>query len=217
MNARSRSRRLVTERQADLSSWVVPEDDPGWPISWRTFLWALVPSLGLYRQRQGAERGDIDGLVVLRQLFVSFCLTIVAVGVVLAVLYPGSEPPADPPTGAVVALLLVGALSSVVGPRVERPLDCEDDAKLAESYRKRFFLRLAFSEVAALLGFVGFFLIYAWWPYVIGAAITALGFRRAAPTSARLAMDQDALAAQGCQRSLISALRQAPPTRPNRG
>lgn len=174
--------------------------------------------MGLYRQRQGAGRGDVDGLVVLRQLFLSFCLTIVAVGVVLAVLYPGSDPPTDPPTGAVVALLLVGALSSMVGPRIiERPLICEDEAKLAESYRKRFFLKLAFSELAALLGFVSFFLIYAWWPYVIGAAITALGFRRAAPTSARLARDQDVLAAQGCQRSLISALRQAQPPRPSRG
>ncbi len=207
----------MTESRADLSSLAVPEDDPGWPISWRIFLWALIPSMGLHRQRQGAVRGDVDGLVVLRQLFLSFCLTIVAVGVVLAVLYPGSEPPTDPPTGAVVALLLVGALSSVVGPRIERPLSCEDDAQLADSYRKRFFLRLAFSEVAALLGFVGFFLIYAWWPYVIGAAITALGFWRATPTSARLARDQDVLAAQGCQRSLISALRQPPPNRQNRG
>jgi len=70
---------------------------------------------------------------------------------------------------------------------------------------------MAFSEVAALFGFVAFFLTYLWWTYPVGAAITALGFRRAAPTSARLRADQEVLIASGCSRSLVGALRTVRP------
>lgn len=192
---------------------VMVEDDPGWRMSWPAVLSMLIPRWGLRVQLRRAESGKVDGLVMLRQVFVSFCFAIVAVGVVLAVLYPGSTPPADPPTEVVIALLVVGALAHVFERTMEKPLDCEDDATLATSYRTRFFLRLAFSEAAALIGFVGFFLTYAWWPYPVGATITAIGFRRAAPTSARLARDQEILQSRGCGRSLLAALRQpASPT-----
>lgn len=209
----SRFLTVPTAEARDRPIWqnrFVPAEDPGWAVSWRTLLWLFIPGLGIHRQRQRANDDDVDGLLMLRQLFLSFCLAIVAFGIVLAVLYPGSTTPNDPPTAVAVALLVAGALSTVAGQKLERPLSCEDDAKLAESYRKRFFLRLAFSEVPALLGFVAFFLTYAWWPYPIGAAITAMGFRRAAPTSTRLARDQEELTSQGCQRSLIAALRHMP-------
>jgi len=91
---------------------------------------------------------------------------------------------------------------------VERPLICGDDQSLAASYRTRFFLRIAFAGVAALLGFVGFFLTYAWWTYPIGVVITAVGFHRAAPTAVHLAADQDQFSAHGCGRSLLRSLRQ---------
>lgn len=147
---------------------------------------------------------------MLRQIFVSFCFAIAAFGVVVAVLYRSSEAIADPATDVAIGLLVLGAVSPLLGRRVERPLNCDDDTTLAADYRARFFLRIAFAEVAALFGFVGFFLTYAWWVYPIGAAITAIGFRRVAPTSARLAADQEELATLGCGRSLIKALRQPP-------
>jgi hypothetical protein len=60
------------------------DDDPGWAFSWRTFLWFLIPQLGLRRQVKRAEAGEVDGLLMLRQVFMSFCCSIAAFGVVLA-------------------------------------------------------------------------------------------------------------------------------------
>jgi hypothetical protein len=96
--------------------------------------------------------------------------------------------------------------------RFEPPLNCTSDATLAVSYRARFFFRIAFSEAAALFGFVGFFITYSWWPYPVGVAITAYGFRHAAPTRANLRRDQERLAEQGCSRPLVRVLRTAPGT-----
>lgn len=109
-------------------------------------------------------------------------------------------------------MLIAGFTAGLVGPGIERPLDCTDDRRLAGSYRTRFFLRIAFSEVAALFGFVAFFVTYYWWAYPIGAAIAALGFRRAAPTAANLRHDQEILSRSGCGRSLVRALRQPNPS-----
>jgi uncharacterized membrane protein len=192
---------------------IVFDDDPGWVFSWRIFLWLLIPQIGLRRQVKRAEQGEVDGLLMLRQVFMSFCFSIIAIGAVLAVLYQGSKRPADPSTVPAAGLLVVGAAGLVFGRRVERPLICEDDQKLAGSYRTRFFLRMAFAQSAAMLGFVGFFLADAWWTYPIGVAIASLGFYRAAPTATHLAADQDQLRTQGCGRSLIRALRQPPPQR----
>jgi hypothetical protein len=185
----------------------VIDDDPGWGISWRTLLYALVPQLGMARDRRMAETGTIDGLLALRRVFVSFVIAIVLMGVVVVFLDSGGEPPDDPQTAVAVVLLALGAGSATIGPRLARPLDCTSDATLANGYRTRFFLRIAFSEAAALLGFVAFFLTSAWWPYPLGAAIALAGFARAAPTAAHLAADQDELATRGCGRSLVNALR----------
>jgi hypothetical protein len=121
-------------------------------------------------------------------------------GVVIAVLYSTSNPPTDPPHGIAAALLTAGAAGLLAGTRVERNkrLDCTDDTTLANGYRTRFFLPVAFAEAAALFGFVGFFLTYDWWPYPIGLLITVVGLhtrcahrgqpaaRPGAPSRARL-------------------------------
>jgi len=80
---------------------------------------------------------------------------------------------------------------------LERPLDCSDDPSLAASYRTRFFLRLAFSETIALLGFVGFILTGRWWVYPVGAVFTAVGYARLAPSASNLSRDQDHLVVRG--------------------
>jgi hypothetical protein len=148
---------------------------------------------------------------MLRQLFLSFAFSIIGFGVVLAALYSGSSKPTDPPTTLAFILLVVASGLFVVGTRAEQPLNCGDDHQLAGSYRTRFFLRMAFANVPAFFGFVGFFLTYAWWPFPLGAGITAIGFVRAAPTANHLARDQEALSAASCYRSLIAALRRPPP------
>ena len=191
----------------------VVDDDPGWGFSWQLVL-MVIPFVGLvYRRR--SERRASDGLVAIRQVFTSVSLSIVPFGIFFVVLYPSYKQLRHPPVGVAIGSLVAGALSALIGPRIERPLDCADDARLAASYRVRFFLRLAFSEVAALFGFVVFFLTYLWWTYPAGAFITAFGLRRAAPTAGKLHRDQEVLTLAGCPRSLVHALRTIRP--PGRG
>ena len=145
--------------------------------------------------------------MAIRQVFTSFCLALVGFGVVIALLYGSSNPPAHPPAAAIAILIVLSGLGGLLGRGTERPLICESDETLRGSYRMRFFLRIAFAEQSALFGFVGFFLTYAWWPYPAGVALAALGFARAAPTRANLAQDEADLRGQGCGRSLVQALR----------
>jgi hypothetical protein len=191
------------------------DDDPGWSFSWRSLLWLLVPAIGIKRASADPS-GRADGLALLRQVFLSFCVAIVLLGVVQAFLYSGAEPVSDPSPEVAAGLLAVAAVGMmVIQPRLEKPLPCDDDATLAAGYRARLFLRIAFSEAAALSGFVGFFLTYAWWPYPVGAAMAAVGFIRAAPSRRNLTRDQDELMYRQCGRSLVGALRSAAP--PDRG
>ena len=185
------------------------DDDPGWPRSPRVLIFLLPPFGAIQRRRITRQQGD--GLILLRQLFVSFVIALLMFGVVIAVLYPTSPPPADSPTVVVAALLFLGAIGVALTPRIEGQLDGTDDAALAASYRTRFFLRIAFAESAALFGFVGFFLTYDWWPYPVGLTIAAFGFSRAAPTRKNLRHDQELLAQRSCFRPLVRALRTTAP------
>ena len=191
---------------------MLPDDDPGWPLSWRMVLALLVPGLLGHAVRRRALGGKGDGLVLMRQAFLTFCASLVMFGVVLALIYtaPGTNETTAP--GLAIGLLVAGAAACFLGPLIERPLVCTDNRALAMSYRTRFFLRVAFSEAPALFGFVAFFITYEWWSYPVGVAIAAFGFRRAAPTAAHLAQDQQVLNGQGCGRSLVRAVRgTAPP------
>jgi hypothetical protein len=192
-----------------------PADDPGWrPVlsgAWMLFL----PGVGrrVYRRRTGAQ--GTNGLTVLRALFLSFCFALVMVGVVVAVLTNTTPPVNRHRLNALpvaIGIVVVGGLCEVGRRLIERPLDCSDDLPLAGTYRTRFFLRIAFSEVPALVGFTGFILTARWWTYPLGLAFTAVGFARLAPTKPHLAQDQAVLDAAGCRRSLSAALaKPAPP------
>jgi hypothetical protein len=187
---------------------VLPDDDPGWPIK-KELLFAFIPGAGIFVRRRLAKTAN--GLVALRQVFMSFCLALVMFGVVLVFLWP-SQSEETPAPGFAIALMLLGLFSSVSGRVVEKPLDCADDVHLAMSYRGRFFLRIAFAQAAALFGFVGFFTTSEWWVYPCGVAIAFVGFARAAPTRANLRRDQEQLNRQACFRSLVAALTTLPPS-----
>jgi hypothetical protein len=178
----------------------VIDDDPGWGEA----LMAAVPVYGrIAIGRRARERPD--GLILMRQLFVSFCSAVLLFGIVLAVIGP-TQRAGGPAAGPAGILLVVGAGSVVVGTRLERPLDGAGDATVLASYRTRFFVRIATSEVAALLGFVGFFTTGVWWVYPVSACITFAGFARAAPSVANLRRDQEQLYEQGSQVVLVRAL-----------
>jgi F0F1-type ATP synthase membrane subunit c/vacuolar-type H+-ATPase subunit K len=152
-----------------------------------------------------------NGLILLRQVFMTFCLAIVMFGVVLTFLWPSQSTEPESPALA-LGLLGLGVIAGITGRLIEKPLLCANDASLAGSYRTRFFLRIAFAESAALFGFVGFFIASVWWVYPAAAAITFTGFARAAPTRTRLRRDQERLNEQGCFRSLVAALSHSPPS-----
>jgi F0F1-type ATP synthase membrane subunit c/vacuolar-type H+-ATPase subunit K len=179
-------------------------DDPGW-FSARTILWALVPGIGL---RRAQADGTASVLFTLRAVFTSFVTALIMFGVVLLFIGGSSESePSGPSTSVVAAGVLAYGLISLVLPRlIERPLSCEGEAALVSGYRTRFFLRVAFAEAAALLGFVGVFLSGETWMYPLGAAFTAVGFLRLAPTRRNLERDQEALNLAGCGLSLTTVL-----------
>ena len=170
------------------------QPDPGWQEPWKGVARRVVPV---------GRRALNDPIIVLRQLFLSFVVSLFLFQFVLLFLALGE--PAKP--GLALLLVGIGALVAVIGPRFAPRLSCESDAALASSYRNRFFVRIATSESAALLGFVAFFTANTWWSYPLGAAIALAGYWFAAPTCAHFARDQEALNAGGCGRSLVDALR----------
>ncbi|MFP5319228.1 MAG: hypothetical protein ACLGI2_13180 [Acidimicrobiia bacterium] len=151
-----------------------------------------------------------DGLITLRLIYLSFVVALVAIGAVVVILEAnaalGTTVEEGPVAAAVVA---VGVGSVLAGLLVRRPLPCGSASELAGGYRVRFFLRIAFAEVAALAGFVGFVLTAAGWLYPLGAAFAAIGFTRLAPTARHLQRDQEELRAGGCPEPLVPALRGA--------
>ncbi len=186
-------------------------DDPGWGRSARHALLGLIPGF-LSVQLRRAQAGE--GLVVLRGLFVSFLVALGLVGVVVLILEvstPGFGTLPEFP--AMLVVIGVGALSSAAPLLLRRDLSCEDDEQLAKSYVQRFFLRVAFAELSALMGFVGFIVSGAGWMYLLGAVFSAIGFARFAPTAERLRREQEELTAAGCHRSLLAVLQRHPPRR----
>lgn len=180
-------------------------EDPGWGSPWKMLL-VLLPG-----GARMAARGSTDGLHLLRMLFMSFASAIVLFGVVLLLLGDSEIEDAPSPGPWALGLAAYGIVALVATRLLERPLACDSDVALANSYRTRFFLRLAFSESVALVGFVLVFVVGPVWLYFLGAAFTAVGFARLAPTRGNLERDQEALQAAGCGRSVIGALRGAEP------
>lgn len=180
----------------------VPPTDPGWG-GVKGLLLALVPMVA---QRQ--SRGD--PLVVLRRVFLSFCTALVLILVVVVVVVEtGEQRTAGLSVAAAAGITAVAGIAALMARRffADRPLECSDAPALANSYRTRFFLRMAFAETTALLGFVLSFVAQSPWPYVVALPFTAVGFWWAAPTARNLARDQAQLTASECACNLLAALR----------
>jgi len=85
----------------------------------------------------------------LRRIAALFALAVLVIGRPLFVIDMEESPQ------PVLGLLFVGfgSIGSLVGPSLKYPFSCASDAELAASYRRRFFLYMAFSAAPALLGF----------------------------------------------------------------
>lgn len=178
--------------------------DPGWRLSAGSILKFLIPGY----LKMAARRSPQDGLAMLRDVWTAFFGAVVMFGVVLLFIPQVPTGTAAAPTVilAVLALaLLAGA--SVVG---RRPLECATPEALANSYRTRFFLRTALSEMIALAAFAAAFVAGRNWLYYVFAPLTLAGFLANAPTGSHLAAEQEALQWNGCAHSLVAALRRVP-------
>jgi hypothetical protein len=173
------------------------DDDPGWPPLWKSAVGMLWPGMNARR----AMRAD-DGLLALRAIFASFCLAIAALFVVCLVVTAGAD--RSSPGMATALVVAWGVASLVVAQVVPKPLSCD---RLGDSYRTRFFVRLAFHESAALVAFVAAVVTGHPELYLLGALSTAIGFARTAPTRGNLERDQQELHLGGCARSLVAAVR----------
>jgi F0F1-type ATP synthase membrane subunit c/vacuolar-type H+-ATPase subunit K len=147
-------------------------------------------------------QGDSD-------LYLSFVLALALFGFVLSFIAPFRSE-----HDGLAWAIGIGALAIVnlwmIG-RIEQPLLCESEEALGGSYRTRLFVRLAFGESTALLGFVAAFVIDGNWIYFFAALCSVPAFLRLAPTKAALIRDQDELTSRGCALSLIEAIRSTPP------
>lgn len=177
----------------------------------------LIPGATFVWRRRWRRPGQ-NGLTGLRTLFLSFVIALAHIAAVVFILH-GTKFSHRPIAGTygAAAVAVLGAYGLLAPRLVERQtrLDCTDDRTLATTYVNRFFLRLAFSEAPALVGFVGFILTSNPAVYLIGVAFAYVGFNRLAPTARHLDQDQQRLSEAGCGRSLVRALATMPrPSKP---
>ena len=148
-------------------------EDPGWAGAWAG--WSVViPQYGLGRLRRRKDAGEITTLTMVRQAFVGFVLLLtLATGMFLFVTVSSHTVTY---TGAVIATVVVAAVVMAVFRLIEHPLSCATEAMLADSYRRRFFLRMASPNCAVLLMFVG---VYsgASWTFAFAAVFALIGTR----------------------------------------
>ena len=175
-------------------------EDPGWHLGWHSLL-LLVPIVWMrYARRAGG-----DSLVNMRSVYLSFPGSLILFGVVIPFVVPFASDGALPWALALAAIALV---DSVLPRMFERPILCDS---LAEHFRTRMFLRIAFANTTALVGFVFAFSANSGWLYYFGLLLSIPGLVRAAPTRGALIREQDELTARGCNKSLVAALRTTPP------
>lgn len=184
-------------------------NDPGWGTAVRKFLpFILMPVLIT------KLRSDEPPVVLLRAAFLAFVAALFGFLAVLLMLFPlTTASPTDP---VVYALVAVGPLTLAAIPwaRGRATAECAPPSELAQAYTTSVFLSIAFTESAALFGFVATFLAEALWPYLIGMLVSLVGFAAIAPTTARLGKLDAELSRRGCQHSLRTGLFGAGPGSP---
>jgi hypothetical protein len=178
-------------------------DDPGWRLTPRLLLF-LVPGYLASSRKNGLA--NVDLLERMRQAWTAFTIALLAFGVVIYLVVPGSTEHRTTPF--VIGLSIYTALclfaEETFGRRSVKDVGPE---LVAAKYQARFFLRVAFSNSIALAAFVFTFTLGQWWLYWLFLPFALVGLWRAAPTRSRLAQEQDRLYGESCSISLVKALR----------
>jgi hypothetical protein len=152
--------------------------DPGW----KPALPSAVPFFGRIIARQLKPQ-----ILVMRALWISFASAIVWIGVVVVLIMSDVEATGSAVVGYVAVLVatVAGAAGSVWAARSRAGKDPASND--ANAYRSYFFLRIAFSEVPALVGFAFCFVVSRPTPYYVGGPIALFGIALVAPTRRFLA------------------------------
>ncbi|HJR25678.1 MAG TPA: hypothetical protein VJ804_09405 [Acidimicrobiales bacterium] len=167
----------------------LPDDDPGWGL--------------------GALLAGESALLTMRQVWLAFCNALVVFFIVLSVMELESDDPPFSPEAGAIGLLALGFVLVFVSWQLLRDLPCANIGALLGGYRNRFFVRLAFAEISALLGFAAALVTGSLLPYLGGVVPTIVGFARVAPTRANLQAEDEALRDRSCPHSLSALLRDA--------
>lgn len=176
--------------------------DPGWGPALRALPVMLIPVLGMKRvQRHGS------GLFVMRIIWIAFCnaLTFIWVPVVL-IRANGGIDAAFSTTPVLVVTATIGVFAQLVGFRYSPSYDFSAPALFATSFQRAFFIRLAFAEVAGLVGFVGFVLSGSVLPYAVGYVLSLAGMIDAAPKASRFAAAQYEADSAGARIDVVGVL-----------
>lgn len=175
--------------------------DPGWGEAAR-----LLPSMLLPTRGMRLAAGGTAGLTVMRVLWLTFVASMLLLGIVVVVIdsvAPGGGVDGRV-VGGVVAALGVGL--QAVSVRFLPDLAGRTVEEVRAAVQRIFFLRVAFAEPAALLGFMGFVVSGNVAVYVIGAVIGLAGMYDAAPSAGWLARSAEQLRSSGSDVDLLDAV-----------
>lgn len=182
--------------------------DPGWGDALGQVPRMFVPTKAT---RLVAE--SVDGLGVMRVLWLIFVAAMLLIGTTVAVidrLAPGGG--ADGRVvGAVVAAVAVSL--QLLAPKFVPAIDGATNAAVRAQAQRAFFVRVAFAEPAALLGFMGFVVSGNVAVYVLGALIGLAGMYDAAPNRRWFEAGNRSLRAAGSDVDFLTAITQGGITR----
>lgn len=184
-----------------------PTRDPGWGVSKGSFLLILLPGGMRFVARKNGPQ--VNGLVVLRQVFLSFMTAAFLIGLVAFLIVRGEPAKSRALWIALTIALSVGA--AIVVRILEPKLDCSSTRALGETYRNRLFIRVAAAQAGQLFGFVATIASGVWWIYFVGLLLAVPAYWRAAPSVRNVARDEDRLVLQGCAATDIVAAFQPSP------
>ncbi len=179
-------------------------NDPGWSGVWPSALWGFIPMIGLHRVRRAR------GIESLRSIFVSYIAGVVLFGIPLAFVARHSS--SDATTTACIGAVFVAGVVSIAAVTMfqRRPLDASSPARLADTYRSNFFLKLAFAEFIALVGFTLTFVSGRFVVYPVAVALSLVAFAVAAPTRADITRRQHEIGVSGSPLDLLQVLQTEP-------
>jgi hypothetical protein len=175
--------------------------DPGWGEAIKKVPLALLPTRGM---RLAAGSGD--GLTVMRVVWITFTFSMVLIGALVVAIdraLPGNGADGRIVGGVVVG---IGVFAQVVSTKFVPDIEGASMPAARGTAQRAFFLRVAFAQPSALVGFLGFVVSGNVAVYALGFVVGLAGMFDAAPTSGWIERGQAQLKTSGSDVELLAAL-----------